>query len=360
MLRFERSFAFAGMAALITATGLAARQSDGCVANENSTLGIGGIECRNCRLGSSWAFGSEPKVLSVVGNGPAAGRLQPGDVIVSVDGLLITTREGGARLRRPEAGRAADLRVRRDGREVGVSIVPARACSDDEQVGSGVGRSRGVTITTGRVPPLDSVHITGSGVAAFPSEQGEVTLPSMLPKGWMGLSFRCTRPESGESVGCRSHSVRDSLVSWSFASPPEVVAVEPSGPAGLAGLRGGDLIVSIDGLSITSDEGGRRFAGVAPGDRITIGYQRGNRERSVGMVAARRPGPSGQGTSIGMTASTGETYSVGTVRYSGRLGDTMIEVTGEPVTVSQDPDQVIIRSSSITVRLRRAGSGRSR
>jgi hypothetical protein len=33
----------------------------------------------------------------------------------------------------------------------------------------------------------------------------------------------------------------------------------------------------------------------------------------------------------------------------------MIEVTGEPVTVTQDENEIVIRTSTVTVRLRREG-----
>ncbi|HEX2203697.1 MAG TPA: PDZ domain-containing protein, partial [Longimicrobium sp.] len=73
-------------------------------------------------------FSSEPRVWRIAADGPAAGRLREGDVLVAVDGALVTSVEGGLRLANLAPGRPVRLRVRRAGRELEVEIVPRLGC----------------------------------------------------------------------------------------------------------------------------------------------------------------------------------------------------------------------------------------
>ena len=73
-------------------------------------------------------FSSEPRVWRIAPDGPAAGRLREGDVLVAVDGALVTSVEGGLRLANLAPGRPVRLRVRRAGRELEVEIVPRLGC----------------------------------------------------------------------------------------------------------------------------------------------------------------------------------------------------------------------------------------
>lgn len=71
-------------------------------------------------------FTTEPRIAQL--RPPAADILERGDVIVSVDGEPITTREGGRRLARPQAGVATALGIRRRGRTFEVRIIPEPGC----------------------------------------------------------------------------------------------------------------------------------------------------------------------------------------------------------------------------------------
>jgi PDZ domain-containing protein len=70
-----------------------------------------------------------PQVVTVVDVGkgePADGRLEPRDVLVSIDGVQVTSTEQGIGLiRKTPAGRALDIVVRRNGRERHVRVTPA-------------------------------------------------------------------------------------------------------------------------------------------------------------------------------------------------------------------------------------------
>jgi hypothetical protein len=86
----------------------------------------------------------------------------------------------------------------------------------------------------------------------------------------------------------RTHSTDGRVVvvrRWTFRSEPRVEGVRDDGPS--AGrLREGDVITAIDGALITTRDGARRFAEVAPGTAVTLTW----RTRSA-PSPCRGPGP---------------------------------------------------------------------
>jgi len=73
-------------------------------------------------------FSVEPVVTEVAEGSAAAGRIVTGDVLVAVDGLLITTAEGGRRLANLSTGQPVAVRLRRQGRTVEVVLTPRPGC----------------------------------------------------------------------------------------------------------------------------------------------------------------------------------------------------------------------------------------
>ncbi len=62
------------------------------------------------------------------------------------------------------------------------------------------------------------------------------------------------------------------------AQVPRVVRVKPGGPAALAGFLDGDVIVSVDGVSVTElSPGGVQIVLVnrPPGSKVKVGVTRG-------------------------------------------------------------------------------------
>ncbi len=87
-------------------------------------------------------------------------------------------------------------------------------------------------------------------------------------------------------LGITSMSFRGSMTyntetgerNWYFQAEPEIHKVDPRGPA--AGkLEGGDVIVAIEGLPITTRQAGRKFANVAPGENVKLTVRRGGPSR---------------------------------------------------------------------------------
>ena len=74
-------------------------------------------------------FSVEPRVRAIDPKGASAGKLKENDVIVAVDGSLVTTFEGGYKLANAKIGVAVVLRIRRDNKELEVRVVPGKGCN---------------------------------------------------------------------------------------------------------------------------------------------------------------------------------------------------------------------------------------
>ncbi len=73
-------------------------------------------------------FTTEPRIDQVDPDGPASDRLRVGDVIVAVDDLLITTAAAGRRLANLDPGVPVRLWLRREGRDLQMSVTPIAGC----------------------------------------------------------------------------------------------------------------------------------------------------------------------------------------------------------------------------------------
>jgi membrane-associated protease RseP (regulator of RpoE activity) len=159
-----------------------------------------------------------------------------------------------------------------------------------------------------------------------------------MPDGWFGFGIQC-RDCGVSDVGGRSV--------YRFLQAPTVVSVEPGTPAAGAGMRRGDRLTHVDGVSITTAEGWRRFAAIQPGHRVSWTYTRDGRRLQSAMTALRRP--DARRAPAPPTAAQAQR-----LRYSGTVGGSQVEVRGAPVTVSTDPrtGETVIRSADVTVRIR--------
>lgn len=341
-------------------------------------LGISGLACRCTHYLDSEdprrnrsEFRSEPTVLAVDPNGPAAGRLRKGDVIVAIDGRLITTREAGRRFARVEPGRPVRLTVRRDGREVDLTVIPEARCKALDPAPPGARETppfpESVEPSEWAVPETEVAPFPApEAEVAFPPEAAELPAPPLpAPSGWMGISVSCS------ACGVRRVE-RDgrSVALWDFASPPTVESVEGESPAYEAGVRGGDRITHIDGAEITSDEGGAKFGAIEPGQRVRLRIRRGGRTRVVVLTAGDRiaglgtpeaelaaepPEPPGEEASPAEPPAGVRAAVPGSsvVRFTGMIGDTFVQVSGGPVTVTEREAEVVIRGRDLTVRIRK-------
>lgn len=210
--------------------------------------------------GGRVAFDRPPLISYVEAGGPAyqAG-LRSGDSIVSVEGLSITTPEGFERWAYARPGVPLRVGVRKQGQEREVTVVPVERASASTMAGFYSERLR-----LAQRRGLDALR------SAY-----------RAPIGWLGIGLECEQC-SVTSFGRRQQA-------WTFRQPPAVLTVDVEGPANRAGLRRGDTLTAIDGVDLTTAEGGRAFAQIEPGQRVTLTVRRAGRERRVPLVAVARP-----------------------------------------------------------------------
>lgn len=322
------------------------------------SLGITGIKCERCRFvtegGASRAvFFTEPTILSLDPDKPASRVLRAGDVIVAIEGDLITTAEGSARYSSLPASSDVSLRVRRGGRLLDLlvptgAVCPTPAQAPDPDV---VGQA----IPDPAIPPPPPKWSLRRAVPippAAPAAPVPDTVPEpaglnpagLPPRVSLGFGFQCSHCSFSDNRGAPGE--------WSFSEPPNIF-VMPGSEAWNAGLRSGDEILAIGGLPITSEEGGRMFAAIEPGDRVTWTVERlGDTLRATTTARQQR-----EERVIEPDAEPSEAP----LRFSGTIGGTAVEVRGGRVTITESPDgrTILIRTRDTEIRLvARSGEGR--
>jgi membrane-associated protease RseP (regulator of RpoE activity) len=102
---------------------------------------------------------------------------------------------------------------------------------------------------------------------------------------WFGFSISCS--------GC-TMSIDSRGTQWTFATPPNIRAIESGSPADDAGLRPGDELLQIDGRDLTTSSGAARLAAVRPGQTVRFTVRRA--ERTLEIDVASGLYVAGQGT----------------------------------------------------------------
>jgi hypothetical protein len=330
-------------------------------------LGYEAIWCSHCKMvyddngPKEYDFASEPTIGRITSVGE--GKLRDRDVLVAVDGTLITTDEGAQRLVRVRRGDAVRLTVRRDGRTRDVEIRAGERCMEAPRAPRApVPPTPPRPHATPRPPtpprphaaprPSDPPRAPRPGTPPRPPTPAPAPRaphaptpptppapPVFLPTGWFGFGISC------DNCGWRGGNGQSG--SFYFGEAPEVESVEPGSPADRAGLRRGDRLTHVDGMALDSDPGARRFRSIRPGETVSWTYQRGSRTASARIKAERRP-------DARAGAAPRAPGAAQRLRFSGAVGDTEVEVRGAPVTVSRDErtGELIIRSSDLTVRVK--------
>jgi membrane-associated protease RseP (regulator of RpoE activity) len=278
-------------ALLLAATAAASAQTACPVTEQVGWLGIDGIECSNCEFGPGYArFSTEPRVTSVAPGSPAMGQLRAGDLIVSVNGALITTEEGASRYTNAKPGQDLTVLVRRDGQLVTTRFtnIPGRCPSEKESrpAFASARARRGGALTPPPVPPSPpGARVGGFGGRIAMAGPGPTFTLSRVSRVVFGFGISCS-----DCTMQVDRSSGEATLVWVFKSPPELYSVEVDGPAWKAGLRRGDVITQIDGIEITKEQAGRRFGAVQPGENVRFTYRRGNESQTVSVTAGAPAG----------------------------------------------------------------------
>lgn len=311
-------------------------------------LGISGLKCQCTYFAGSdpeeklWYFQSEPKILKVDTEGPAADILKSGDVIVAINGTMITTRTGGWLFSNPTPGDSLEFLVRRGDNVYSHVIVPGQICPEDPKASTGADTQFGESLRHLAIT-LESLSNTGLNK----SQSARAHDDSLAPRGWLGLGMSC----SGCCVRIPS---ADDPPQWHFDSAPKVYSVDEDSPAGKAGFRSGDIITHIDGLPLDTEEGGTFFSEVQPGQKITWTILRDEKNQFLKTIAELPP-MSGTGRKPhNLLTSFQPDGDKQKILYTGSLGDTDVEVQGSmPVVVSvyESRGEIIIDMGETVVKL---------
>ncbi|MDH7796338.1 MULTISPECIES: Do family serine endopeptidase [unclassified Beijerinckia] len=151
------------------------------------------------------------------------------------------------------------------------------------------GNSGGPTFdTSGRVVGVNTAIYSPSGGSvgigfAIPSSTVKDVIAALRDKGvvargYMGVQIQPVTPEIADSLGLKdTHGAL-------------VADTQNNTPAAKAGLKSGDVIISVDGESIDSPrELSRRIAGLGPEHKVNLAYLRGGKEMTTAVVLEALP-----------------------------------------------------------------------
>jgi len=239
----------------------------------------------------SWIFRNEPRIGGIDSDGPSAGKLREDDVITAVDGKLITTSSGSERFSRLQPGQVVTLTIRRESREMPVKVTVGSICPEELSGSFSMWSFQAPeNMAVPPAPPAPGAPPAPPAPMMWmnrgPSSQRVLPLPDVepgaMPRGWLGVGFTC-RNCGGEVPDSSTTPV------WSFQTLPTIYFVDPDGPAARAGLRRGDVLAQIDGLSLLSEQGGKRFGSMQPGQSVSWTVLRDGSPRTLNVIAASRP-----------------------------------------------------------------------
>jgi hypothetical protein len=256
----------------------------GAVAVSSNMVLRQGLVIRRGETGKfRWEFSVEPILWRIDSLGPGAHKLQNGDVLVAVNGFTVTSERGSEELSGLQADVPIRLLLRRDNRTFEVDITPAWTCD-------------GVMVSAGpsHIPPMVAIGLENLRTAIQVREtvQAQESLRARqtlrLAERYDALRSRGAAGTLGLGIQCVRCSFRypsgDSSAVWEFSEYPRLMSVEPGGAADEAGLQVGDVLTHVEGLDLTTPEGGQRWGTLKAGDEVEIRYRRGNESRTTTLT----------------------------------------------------------------------------
>jgi S1-C subfamily serine protease len=106
-----------------------------------------------------------------------------------------------------------------------------------------------------------------------------------IPRGWLGVSV-----ENAEGNAQGGGLENELSPSAGARGGVKIAGVEPNSPASRAGVRRGDVVVSVDGEAVHTSLGlVRDIAERAPDTKVVLRILRAGRTVSVPVIVGRRP-----------------------------------------------------------------------
>jgi S1-C subfamily serine protease len=222
-----------------------------CTNGPGAAFGITGYTCATCGIqksengAPSYFFGTEPRVNDVSAVSP----FKIGDVITTINGKPITTAEGARDFATPKPGKHVISFRRLDGVTLWATTLHLETTED-------CGFQRVFQAESHRMAAL----------AASADRVGNVGPPPQMspdPTSRVGFAVSCT-------PSCSKITDKSGRVFWKHDGYPAVVSIRKGSPAAEAGLRVGDLIAEVNGVTVV-DEDGSRILQAYSGSPLTPG-----------------------------------------------------------------------------------------
>lgn len=229
-------------------------------------FGITAYQCASCSFKrdrdkpAEYSFSAEPIVLETT----SWSVLRKGDVIEAVNGQPITTRAGAEQFTYPRGGESV-ISVRRDGSRVELKAQSRAECVDmsmfDRSSIDHVEVVKGAAAENlyGPRGAFGAVHIYRKPgaqkpftVRPEPAERSADSTRRAPTDGRYGFAISCL-------PSCTRAKASDGTEYYKFDGYPPIAGIRPGGPAAMMGLRVGDVVTEIDGISILTEEGALRF-----------------------------------------------------------------------------------------------------
>jgi len=171
------------------------------------------------------------------------------------------------------------------GRDIGAGVY-----DDFIQIDAAVnrGNSGGPTFNlNGQVVGINTAIFSPSGGSvgiafAIPASTASQVVRQLIEKGtvergWLGVQIQPVTKEIAESVGLKQ-------------AKGAMVADPMDGPAASAGIKAGNVIVSVNGADVADARDlARRIAAVKPGETVTLGVWRNGKKENVKVKIAAMP-----------------------------------------------------------------------
>jgi len=166
-----------------------------------------------------------------------------------------------------------------------------------------------------------------------------------------GFALECTqcgpigRPIGAGRFGAGQRGVGRGLATWHYTEFPRIAAVKEGSPADRAGIRQGDILLSVDGLSLLTDEGAGQFMRLRVGDEVTLTLERAGKSYTTSLVLGRIFGrPDGPSTP----------FAPEPPHFSTQVGGTAVEITSDvPVVSSTEANgTTTLRVGNTVIRLK--------